>query len=425
MQHDSLTRRKFLAAAGAAVTAPSVLPAAFARTASRNEQITVGFIGMGIRGRNVLNGYFRNNERARVLAVCDVDTTRREHFQKEVNEAYGNADCAAYNDYHELLARDDIDAVVITTPDHWHAAMSIDAANAGKDIYCEKPLTHSLEESRAIIEAVRKHGRVFQTGSQQRSEYGHRFVTACEHVRAGRIGRLVSCNVGVGDHPVRCELPAEETEPGLDWDRWLGPAPERPYHSDLCPRGLISHYPRWRAYSEYSGGYFADMGAHHYDIAQWGIGADDSGPFEIAPPIDPESKRGSRLRFENGVEILHGGPSGTTFVGESGLIHVDRGRLSSVPGDLLEKELTDDDERLPRHENHVENWLDCIASRERPICDVEIGARTAALCHLVNLSYELRRPLRWDWRNWRFIDDEEANRRRDLDRRPGFELPTV
>ncbi len=430
MPHTTITRRRFLAQSSAFAAAPMILSnPASARRVVANEQIAVGFIGMGIRGRNVLNGYFKDNERARVVAVCDVDTTRREHFQQVVNEINSNTDCDAYNNYHDLLARTDIDAVVIATPDHWHALQCIHAARAGKDIYCEKPLTHSLEESRAIIDAVRAHGRVFQTGSQQRSEYDHRFVRAVEYVRNGRIGPIVSVNVGVGDAPRPCNLPGESIEPGLDWDRWLGPAPSRPYHSDLSPRGVIGHYPSWRAYTEYSGGYFADMGAHHYDIAQWGLDADRSGPFEVVPPLDETSMRGAKLRFENGAEIIHGGPSGTTFVGTTGMIHVDRGRVVAVPGNLFDTPIApiEDDPNalhLPRNVNHVENWLDCIHSRERPICDVEVGARTAALCHLVNLAYQLRRPLKWDWRSWRFEGDDEANTHLAPPRRLGYELPS-
>ena len=425
-QSPNITRRNFLAQSSAFAAAPLILSnPASARRAVANEQLGIGFIGMGIRGRNVLNGYFKNNARARVLAVCDVDTARREHFQNLVNEHNSNTDCDAYNDYRDLLARPDIDAVVITTPDHWHVLQSIHAAQAGKDIYCEKPLTHSLEESRAIIHAVRAHNRVFQTGSQQRSEYDHKFCQAVEYVRNGRIGPVVSVNVGVGDAPIPCDLPGESIEPGLDWDRWLGPAPSRPYHSDLAPRGMINHYPAWRRYSEYSGGYFADMGAHHYDIAQWGIDADASGPFEIVPPLDETSMRGAKLRFENGAEIFHGGPNGTTFVGTTGLIHVDRGRIVPVPGNLFETPIGEDELHIPRHTNHVENWLDCIHSREKPICDVEIGARTAACCHLVNLAYKLRRKLTWDWRSWRFENDDEANSLLAPPRRTGYELPTV
>lgn len=427
MPYTPLTRRRFLAASGAAIAAPMILTnPASARRVVANNQIAVGIIGMGIRGRNIFQSYLKSNERARVIAVCDCDTTRREHWQQQVNSVYNTTDCAAYLDYHELLARDDIDAVVIATPDHWHTNMCIDAAIAGKDIYCEKPLTHSLEESRLIIDAVRTHNRVFQTGSQQRSEYGHKFVQAVEYVRNGRIGTLISCHIGVGDHPVPCDLPEEPIESGLDWDRWLGPAPMRPYNSILSPRGIINHYPAWRAYSEYSGGYFADMGAHHYDIAQWGIDADTSGPFEVVPPLDPESKRGARLRFANGVEILHSGPTGTTFLGETGMLHVDRGRIVSVSANILETPIVDDDMHFPRHANHVENWLDCIHSRHKPICDVGVGARAAALCHLVNLAYLLRRPLRWDWQNWRFEEDAEANAlldRTPTPRRSGYELP--
>ncbi|VAX38620.1 Putative NADH-dependent dehydrogenase [hydrothermal vent metagenome] len=426
MHRPPLTRRRFLATTSVALAAPMVLAnPASARRVVTNEQITIGIIGMGIRGRNIFNSYFKANDRARVLAVCDCDTIRREHWQAKINEAYATTECAVYLDYHELLARDDIDAVVIATPDHWHTTMCIDAAIAGKDIYCEKPLTHSLEESRLIIEAVRAHDCVFQTGSQQRTEYGHKFVQAVEYVRNGRIGKLISCHVGVGDHPIPCDLPEEAPEPGLDWDRWLGPAPVRPYNSILSPRGVITHYPAWRAYTEYSGGYFADMGAHHYDIAQWGIDADTSGPFEVLPPLDPASSRGAKLRFESGVEIHHGGPTGTTFVGETGMLHVDRGRIVPVPGTLFDTPIGEGDLHLPRHADHVENWLDCIHSRKRPICGVEVGARTSALCHLVNLAYKLRRPLRWDWRNWRFEDDAEANALLDCSYRPGYELPGV
>lgn len=425
MAQQRVSRRRFVGIAAAAMASPSIVRAAAgAAVSSRaNERITLGFIGTGIRARNLMNGYFLKNDRVRILAVCDVDTTRREHYQNVVNENYGDTGCSAYNDYHELLARDDIDAVVIATPDHWHTIPAIEAVVAGKDVYCEKPLTHSLDESRLIIEAVRKHGRVFQTGSQQRCEYGQRFVKAVEYVRNGRIGKLLNINVGVGDPPKACDLPPEKLEPGLDWDRWLGPAPQRPYNSVLSPRGVHGHYPAWRAYWEYSGGYFADMGAHHYDIAQWGLKADDAGPVEVIPPEDNQSMRGVRLVFPGGAVVTHGGPTGTTFIGTDGMIHVDRGRLIPVPGNIFDTPIGDDDEHLPRHKTHADNWLDCIMSRERPIADVEIGARTAALCHLVNLAYRHRRPLRWDHAAWRFIDDDEANTWLDTPRREGFELP--
>ncbi len=425
-----MTRRSFSKASVRAVAgglaAPAILPSlARAGGVAVNDQITVGVIGLGIRARNLMNGAgWLKNENIRILAVCDVDTTRREDRQNMVNKAYGNTDCDAYLDYHELLARDDIDAVCIATPDHWHANMILDACNAGKDIYCEKPLTLTIGEAKACIDAVRKADRVFQTGSQQRTEYGHRFAQACELVRNGLIGKVLNVNVGVGDPAKWCDLEAEEIESGLDWDRWLGPAPWRAYHSELSPRGVHGHYPRWRAYREYSGGYFTDMGAHHYDIAQWGLGMDESGPIRVElPEGSREPMRGARLVYENGAVITHGGPSGTTFIGTGGMIHVDRGRLTSTPDGLLKEPLGEDAKLLPRHPNHLSNWVDCIRSRERPICDVEVGARTITCCHLVNLAYWNQRDLGWDPAAWRFTDGNNALMH--YKRREGYELPSV
>ena len=384
--------------------------------------MTLGFIGMGIRARNLLRRAFLPKEGFRVLAVSDVDTTRREDTKQMVDEHYENSDCGAYVDYREVLSRDDIDAVVIATPDHWHAIQIIDACKAAKDVYCEKPLTLTLRESETVIQAVREHGCVFETGSQQRSEYGHKFVTACEYVRNGRIGRVLNVNVGVGESPRWCDLPGEEMEPGLDWDRWLGPAPKRTYNSELSPRGRHDHYPRWRAYREYSGGYLADMGAHHFDIAQWALKADESGPVRVVPPQDPEATRGAAVVYEDGVRLTHGGPSGTTFVGTGGMIHVDRDRLLSVPESVLEEELGEGDEALPRKAGHAADWLECIQSRERPICDVEVGARSVAVCQLMNVAYWYRREVSWDPSGWRF-GEGEANAWLDYERRAGYELP--
>ncbi len=424
---DRMRRRSFLGssmgllAAGAGV--PLILPPRAWGRATVNEQITIGMIGMGIRARNLMKGArWLESDRIRILAVCDVDTTRREHRRAMVDEAYGNHDCASYNDYRDLLARDDIDAVCIATPDHWHAIQIIDACRAGKDIYCEKPLTLTLHEGRACIDAVRTHDRVFQTGSQQRSEYAHRFVQACEIVRSGRLGRIVQVHVGVGDPARWCDLDAEDPEAGLDWDRWLGPAPMRPYHSELSPRGVHNHYPRWRAYREYSGGYFTDMGAHHYDIAQWGLGMDDSGPVRVELPEKPlrSIMRGARLVYADGTVVTHGGPSGTTFIGTDGMLHVDRGRIVSVPEGMLDEPL-DEAHRLPRHASHLDNWIDCVHARTRPICDVEVGARSIACCQLVNLAYWHDRGFSWDPDGWRLTDAD--NSLQDYRRREGYPLP--
>ncbi|XAL98418.1 Gfo/Idh/MocA family oxidoreductase [Phycisphaeraceae bacterium D3-23] len=424
--HD-LTRRKFVAGSAAAVAAPMMLtgkPWALAQqgNTAANDKISIGMIGTGIRGRNMLRNYFLRSDRFHVRAICDVDTTRREHYQQFIHEHYGNTDCDAYLDFHELLARDDIDAVVIATPDHWHANMIIHACNAGKDIYCEKPLTLSLHEGKTVIDAVRKHNIVFQTGSQQRTEFGHKFVRACEYVRSGKLGRVISVNVGVADAPTWCDLPEEAMEPGLDWDRWQGPVAARGYHSELSPRGVHNHYPRWRAYRDYCGGYLADMGAHHFDIAQWGLGKDGSGPVKIVPPADRDAKRGAELVYADGVRLIHGGPSGTTFVGTSGVLAVDRGRIHSVPETILDTPLEEGDVTLPRHAGHAINWADCIQSREKPICDVEVGAGSAAICQLMNIAYFLGKEAAWDPENWVF-DDDEANALLDYDRRAGYELP--
>lgn len=427
MKSGPLGRREFVCMTGALLAAPlaSPLVAAAARLSrvAANDRIGLGLIGMGVQNRYHL-GRFLNMSGVEVRAVCDVDTTRREHAHAKVIEKRGS-DCGMYNDYRDLLAHEDIDAVVISTPDHWHAIQVIDACRAGKDIFCEKPLSFTLHESRVMIEAVRKHGRVLQTGSQQRSEYGHRFVTACEYVRNGRIGEVLNVNVGVGHAPMWCDLPEETMEPGLDWDRWLGPAPMRPYHSALSPRGVHGHYPTWRGYREYAGGYLADMGAHHFDIAQWGLRADETGPIEVMPPSEPHAMYGASLRYGNGAVVTHGGPSGTTFIGTQGMIHVDRGRLVSVPESILEKPLDESDERLPRHADHYVDWLDCLRTRAKPICDVEIGARSAAVCHLLNLAYWYRRPLKWNPQMWTFEGDHEANGWRDYDRRTGYKLPVA
>jgi len=392
-----------------------------------SEAVTLGLIGMGIQNRFHLDAFLKHAE-TRVLAVCDVDTTRREDAKRRVDSYYGNSDCAAYVDYRDLLARGDIDAVVIATPDHWHAIQVIDAARAGKDIYCEKPLSLTIHEAKAMIDAVRKHGRVLQTGSQQRSEYDGRFRTAVEYVRSGRLGTLLAVYVGIGTSSVWCDLPEEEMEPGLDWDRWLGPAPVRGYNSILSPRGVNNFYPNWRMYREYSGGMMTDWGAHHFDIAQWALDADTGGPVEVIPPSQEGAAHGARLVYArpNGgtVDVFHGGPEGITFVGTRGSIFVDRARLESNPKRILEEPLGEEDVHLPAAAtDHRQNWLDCIRTRQRPVCDVEVGARSVTVCHLANLAYWHRRRLKWDPRKWEFPGDAEANGWRDYQRRSGYELP--
>jgi len=378
-----------------------------------NDRITMGFIGTGTQGRGLMQN-FLGQPGTQVVAVCDVDTTRREHHCKMVEDYYkAKVDkdfkgCTAYKEFKDLLARKDIDAVVIATPDHWHAYIAIEACKAGKDIYCEKPLSLTIHQGRAMVQAARKYDRVFQTGSMQRSS--SEFRKACELVRNGRLGKIKQVIVDIGGPSRPCDLPEEKMEPGLDWDMWLGPAPMRPYNSILSPRGVHQNFPDWRNYREYSGGMMTDWGAHHFDIAQWGLGMDDSGPVEIIPPADPKTGRGARFIYANGVEMIHGPSGGVLFIGTEGKILVNRGKFEATPKELGEQPLAANAIKLYNSYNHGKDFLDCMRSRKKPICDVEIGCRSATVCHLGNIAYWTGKRLRWDPVKERFIGDEEANK---------------
>lgn len=417
-----LTRRDFhRGAATAALTA--ALPS-FSSRRSDPPVVRLAVIGPGKRGMNLMRGAFLGNG-FQVVAVCDVDSNRLDAAKTLADERHPNSKCFATTRHEEAMDRKDVDAVVIATPDHWHAHQILDAAKRQKHIYCEKPLTLTLREAQLVIPAVQKAGVVFQTGSQQRTEYGQKFVDACELIRNGRLGEVMTVHVGVGDPPVACTLGTEDMEPDLDWDRWLGPAPSRPYHSDLSPRGVHKHYPSWRRYWEYAGGGLADMGAHHFDIALWALGRDGSGPVEVHPPHVAHAKTGASVVFDDGVRIVHGGRSGATFVGTEGVLSVDRGRIGADPTKLLEEPLPEDAALLPRRPSHAQDWLQAIHGDDATTCPVEVGASSVAICHLLNVAYRLRRELRWDPENWRFTDDDEANALCDYQRRDGYELPPL
>jgi predicted dehydrogenase len=375
---------------------------------------------MGTQGRGLLGGFLRHDQ-ARVVAVCDVDTTRRESAKQTVETFYAKSSgsteykgCAAYKDFRELLGRKDIDGVVIATPDHWHALISIAAARAGKDIYCEKPMSHTVLEGRAMVEAVRKNDRVFQVGSMQRSS--REFRAACELVRNGALGTVSRVEVAVAGPARPCDLPGEAEEPGLDWDFWLGPAPQRPYNSILSPRGVHKHFPLWRDYREYAGGGVCDWGAHHFDIAHWALGFDASGPDEILPPEKPGAQSGVRLRYASGVEIIHRPGNGVTFFGDKGKLYVNRGQFQVWIGQeqkakdlgdcnpILKEMLPANAVRLYASEDHLGDWLKSMRTRKPPICDVEIGARTAAVCNLVNMAYYYQKVMKWDPKAEKFKD---------------------
>ncbi|MGC8743160.1 MAG: Gfo/Idh/MocA family protein [Verrucomicrobiia bacterium] len=423
--YKMINRRSFVKAISTAAAIPFVLPSKiWGANVKPNDKITMGFIGVGTQGRYLLGGFLNDNE-VQVVAVCDVDTTRREFSKKTVEEFYSKKNdqnykgCDAYNDFRELLKRKDIDAVCIATPDHWHAIPAIMACKEGKDIYCEKPLSLTIGEARAMANAVRKYNRVFQTGSMQRSS--REFLKACELVRNGRIGEVKEVYVSVGGPSKWCDLPEEPMEPGLDWNMWLGEAPMRPYNSVLSPRGVHKHFPNWRSYREYSGGGMTDWGAHHFDIAQWGLGMDESGPTEIIPPDGKEIKR-LTYKYANGVVMYHGGLQGynygVVFVGTKGKICVDRGRFLAEPEEIAaDYKVGSDAIKLYQSGNHLKDFLKCVRSRQRPICDVEIGCRSVTVCHLGNLAYWYKRPLKWDPSKERFIGDNEANTWIDREKR--------
>jgi predicted dehydrogenase len=409
----SISRRRFLRASAAlGATGPFILPShVWSASTPPSARLTIGSIGIGTQGRGLMGGFLGRKD-TQVVAVCDVDTSRRDNGRKQVEDHYAKQTgfdykgCKTYNDFRELLARTDIDAVVIATPDHWHALIAIAAARANKDIYCEKPLCQSIHEARAMVSAVRKNDRIFQTGSMQRSS--KEFRTGCELVRNGRIGKLQRIEVGVGGPGKLCDLPTETDEPGLDWNFWLGPAPLRGYHSELSPRGVHKHFPNWRNYREYGGGMVTDWGAHHFDIAQWGMGMDESGPAEILPAKEPNANHGVRLVYANGVEVLHKNAGGVWFYGTEGRVFVDRGKFEFWLGDqqkakatadcdaIAKEYLSDAKTRLYVSTDHKADFLAAVRSRQKPICDVEVGARTVSVCHLVNLAYYHGEKMKWD-----------------------------
>lgn len=430
MLHDRrLGRRQFVQAA-ASLAAPLIVPHSalgLAGSTPPSQRIALGFIGVGKQCYGHVCHLAARSD-AQVIALCDVQESKRQAAREAVEQRYANREdipsrgkgLGLYNHFRDLLARTDLDAVVIGSPDHWHAIQSIEAVKAGLDVYCEKPMTLTIGEGRAMVNAVRRYGGVFQTGSQQRSSPEFRF--ACEMVRSGRIGQLKSINVSVGGPSTDCYLPAEPVPPGVDWDLWLGPAPFRPYHSVLCPPPSFTGFPHWRSYRDYSGGGMTDWGAHHFDIAQWALGMDQSGPVEIIPP-DGKDVKLLTYRYANGVEMYHGGGGrGVLFHGTEGKIEVTRGYLQTTPGTIMQKPIAASEVHLYHSPGHYDDWLRCIGTRQRPICDVEVGCRSVTVCHLGNIAYRLKRPLKWDPVNEQFVGDADANRWIDRPKRAPWTL---
>lgn len=415
----TITRRKFLkratAAAAGVAGLPYLIPASAlgkAGSVAPGNRIVIGVIGTGGQGMSDMRG-FLNKEEAQVVAVCDVDTDHRNQARDAVNEKYGNRDCAAYNDFREVIGRSDIDAILLALPDQWHAISAIMAARAGKDIHAQKPLAYNIAEGRAIVDAVKRYGIVWQTGSQQRSD--RRFRFACELVRNGRIGKLDTVKVGL---PNRNHIQGDDTQPapvpaGFDYDMWLGPAPWAPYNPGRC------HW-NFRWISDYSGGQITDWAGHHCDIAQWGMGTELTSPVKVegtgvfprAGLHDTVEDYRFACKYDEGLTMIVAGafPQGVRFEGSDGWVFVNRSKIDAHPKSLLTSVIGPDEIHLYKSDDHKQNFLDCVRTRSRTVAPVEVAHRSIMIGHLGIIALKLGRKVEWDPRKERFINDPEADR---------------
>jgi predicted dehydrogenase len=412
-----MKRREFIAKSALAAGTLSVVPGnVLGRPGfiAPSDRVNLGFIGVGKQSLGLLRSLMSCPE-TMVLAASDVDRKKLERFKNESEQANGEKlqggtqQVDTYENYRELLERNDIDAVVIASPDHWHAMMAVDAARAGKDIYCEKPLALTVAEGRAMVSAARKYDRVFQTGNMQRS--WRNFRHACEMVFNGYIGEVKEVNVSIGDPVMACELPAEETPDYLNWDLWVGPSMYRGYNQELSPPIEYDGWPMWRRYRGFGGGSVTDWGAHMFDIGQWALGMDKSGPVEFIPP-EERATRGLKMVYASGVVMNHvdwGEFNAVQFIGSEGKIEVSRSFYRSDIEGLTDLELKSGDKPLYHSDNHYQDWVDAMKNRTRPVSDVEAGHRTASVCNIANIAYTLERPLKWAPSHEQFIGDDDAN----------------
>lgn len=414
-----ISRRKFLGNVALAATGIMIVPRHVlggAGYTAPSDRINLGYIGVGRQTRGGLTGWFLERDDAMVVAGCDVDKLKLDYFTNRVNDFYaektgnqGYNDCEGYHDFRELLDRDDIDAVVIVTPDHWHGVQGILSLEAGKDVYCEKPLSLTVKEGRAMVDATRKYERVLQTGSMQRSRDG--FRRAAELVTNGYIGEIEKVVVSVGGPPEPCsDLKSQPVPEYLDWNMWLGPAKLTYYNEFYAPPIDWNGWARWRYCDKFGGGMMTDWGAHMFDIAQWALGMDETGPVEVIPP-DGDEYPVLTYKYANGIPMVRddfGMGNSVRFIGSEGTIDVSRSELI-VPENLENQVIGGNDIRLYHSEHHYLDWLEAIKNRSRPICDVEVGHRTATVCTIGNIAYKLDRPLRWNPENEHFVDDDEAN----------------
>lgn len=449
-----LSRRDFLkrtaSIAGAAFAIPAIVPSTVFGANVPSSRITMGCIGLGGQGTWNMLG-FLNNPDVQVVALCDVNAGSDDYdmlyqfkgsssaglqhaidrARKATAESFIGFD--TYSDFRDLLARDDIDTVTVCTPDHWHALVSIAAAKAGKDIYCEKPLANSVAEGRAVCDAVKRYGRILQTGSHERSNDSARF--ACELVRNGRIGKIHTVHVSMPTNEphhdtLRSRFKPQPVTPvpeGLDYDMWLGHTPQVPYIRARC------HF-WWRFNHTYGGGEMTDRGAHVLDIVQLGLNTDDTGPVEIAgcgnAPKEGVYNAFMEFNFEckyaNGVRLIgkSEGTRGIKFEGTDGwiFVHIHGGRLEAQPQSLLRETIGPNEIHLGRSPGHHQDFINAVKSRGTTIATPEIGHRTASLCHLINIAMLRGRKLNWDPKMEKFTNDDIANKMLTPTMRPPWHL---
>lgn len=424
-----VSRRDFLKAStvvGASLALPYIVPASVFGDAAPSERITVGCIGVGRMGTGDLNEAL-GFKQVQVVAVCDVDSNRVKNAQKRVESYYrdrgvaaGYHGCATYGDFRDLLARDDIDAVQISTQDHWHALPAIEAAKRGKDIFLQKPMSLTIQEGRILSDTVKRYDRVFQIGSQQRSDA--RFRQACELVRNGRIGKLHTIKIGFGTDPGTGPQPVMPVPKELNYDMWLGPAPWAPYTEMRVHPQKGYGRPGWLRITDYGAGMITGWGSHHNDIAQWGMGTEYTGPVEIEGYAefpkdglwDVHGPFHIEYTYANGVKIICAdnkeNKQGVVFEGTEGSVYVRRGHIEAQPASLLEETIGADETKLYVSNNHKGNFYDCIKSRAKTVAPAEVAHRSCSVCLLGQIGMQLGRKLRWDPDAEQFVGDPEANR---------------
>lgn len=415
-----ISRRKFISRTTLAAGAVSIIPRHVLGRGfiAPSDKINLGFIGLGKQTMGLARVFLENTKDAQIVAGSDVWTTKNDWFKGYVEQMYaekrqqtGYKGVRTTGYYKEILDRKDVDAVIIATPDHWHAIQAIDAMNAGKDIFCEKPMTQRIKEGIDMVETARSTERIVQVGSMQRS--WEKFRRACELVRNGYVGEISKVLVNVGDPAIPFNMETEPTPKEVDWNAWCGPAPLLPYNHRLSPPTSDPFFPDWRKFEETGGGILTDWGAHMFDIAQWGLGMDHTGPVRYIPPKDRSAVRGMRMFYENGVEMVHEDFEkgwGVRFIGSEGTLDVSRSYLETSRKKILTAKLKDSDTRLYNsNENHYQDWLDAIKNRTQPICDVETGHRSATIGNICNIGYDLGRTLEWDPVEQHFKGDAEAN----------------